>query len=89
MDYINKVKKDKSIYVCNDQSARALYSQKRVKHLPRIQLIFFSERGVRNIEEIARRKMIVIFVMVKAFTVMDNLSCMCCRRLLGVQEHRN
>ena len=33
--------------------------------------------------------MIVIFVRLKAFTVIDNLSCMRCRRLLGVQEHRN
>ena len=36
MGYINKVLKDKSIYACNDQSSRALNSQKRVK-----QLIFF------------------------------------------------
>ena len=68
---------------------RELYTVKNEwKHLPRIHLISF-QRGVRNIEEFARRKMIVIFVIVKAFIVMDNLSCMSCRRLLGVQEHRN
>ena len=61
-----------------------------MKRLPRIQLIFFSGYGgVDNSEVFARRKMVVIFVMLKAFTVIDNLSCMCCRRLLGVQEHRN
>ena len=30
--------------------------------------------------------MIVIFVMVKAFTVMDNLSCMCCSVYSGYKS---
>ena len=47
------------------------------------------QRGVGNSEVFDRRKVIVIFVSLKAFTVMYNLSCMRCRRLLGVQEHRN
>ena len=68
-----------------------IYSQRGVKHLPRIQLIFFSAWCSYSCIEVFRGelKMIVIFVRLKAFTVIDNLSCMCCRRLLELQEHRN
>ena len=64
MGYKNKVWKVKKIYFCNDQSSAPLYSHKRMKHLPRIQLIFF-QRGVGNSEVFARRKIIVIFVRLK------------------------